>query len=431
MWSLGGWCVTWLVCCGLTILTWAALGTSERWPPDAWGRFAMLALAAVVYLAGTAGRRRGDGHIDQTGVWLLAAAIVLPAILALALLCVRRRHFLAGGIGVLAVHTVVGPLPAFPLDTGRAVVTAAIAAAVYFSAETVIPAVGRVLRRRPDGAGITGWAAFRRHRRGDGTWESPAFGTAAQNLLLARGLALGLLAAGAAVPLHGIALVALVAPIVLGDTRREQRLQNEKLVSERRRIDALTDSMTGLLNKNGFGVAAGYRHDRDRAAGRPTAVAVIDVDNFKRINDTFGHPAGDDVLRALAGLLLPSTVDKSNRGKVLRADDVVGRTGGDEFTAVLPGATAAEAREVMERLRDRVAGLEVAVTRGAGGPPVTIGVTLSIGVAEIGRKHTFSDAARQADAAAYKSKAGGRNRVTVFAPDTPVFADAVRSAVLH
>jgi diguanylate cyclase (GGDEF)-like protein len=154
---------------------------------------------------------------------------------------------------------------------------------------------------------------------------------------------------------------------------------------------AITDPLTSALNRRGLDTlypAAGGRDDEPWSAG------LVDIDGFKHINDRFGHPAGDDVLRGLVRAM----------GEVLRASDRIVRLGGEEFLVVLPAIGLAVARTIVERLREAVATAELL-------PGLTI--TVSIGVAE--RRHAESCDAllRRTDAALYQAKALGKNCVVV------------------
>lgn len=152
---------------------------------------------------------------------------------------------------------------------------------------------------------------------------------------------------------------------------------------------AMTDALTGAANR--------HRLDRDLQAlsGLPAgdvSVLMIDVDHFKQVNDRYGHAVGDDVLRRL-GKVLSARV---------RPGDVVYRYGGEEFCAMLPGASAAEARHVAERLRQAVATARM---------PGIGHVTVSVGVCT-GRPPQVSAVLERADMALYQAKHDGRNRVT-------------------
>ncbi len=161
--------------------------------------------------------------------------------------------------------------------------------------------------------------------------------------------------------------------------------------NSRRRLVALatTDPLTGLANHRTFHDRLGAEAARSARGGTPLGLVLIDLDHFKRVNDTHGHQAGDDVLREVARRL---------RGRS-RREDVVARVGGEELAWLLPGAGVAEALEAAERLRGDI--------RGADFPRVGR-VTASMGVAE----HADDGPAgllRRADLALYRAKAGGRD----------------------
>jgi diguanylate cyclase (GGDEF)-like protein len=131
---------------------------------------------------------------------------------------------------------------------------------------------------------------------------------------------------------------------------------------------------------------------RSNRTTHPFAVLMADVDNFKHYNDTNGHPAGDAVLKEVADILRKST----------RASDCVARYGGEEFCLILPVTSAAEAMQLAERIRARVAKTDF--------PGGTI--TLSLGVASVPEDAITADAAiESADASLYQAKREGRNRV--------------------
>lgn len=178
------------------------------------------------------------------------------------------------------------------------------------------------------------------------------------------------------------------------------RSTDEFAVAHRRLLqEALTDTLTQLPNR---------RHGLDFLAAEwvfaqsnalPIACLMLDIDHFKQINDTYGHAAGDAVLRELADLLKNAT----------RSEDLLFRYGGEEFAAVLPNATPRAARQIAERFRAMV---ERHVFRWE---ERIIPVRLSIGVASPSSNETSSHALLQAaDAALYQAKVGGRNRVAVI-----------------
>lgn len=160
-------------------------------------------------------------------------------------------------------------------------------------------------------------------------------------------------------------------------------------------VSARTDSQTGLWNRQGFEDRYSQSRDGRRKFDWPVSVLFIDVDHFKAVNDTFGHPAGDLVIGCVAHLI----------GESFREHDVVARMGGDEFAALLPGATLGDAAEVAERIRADVESMSVPAGEGEWNG------TVSIGVIEIERGEEMSSALERVDRALYAAKQAGRNRV--------------------
>lgn len=161
--------------------------------------------------------------------------------------------------------------------------------------------------------------------------------------------------------------------------------------------DALDrDSLTGLLKHSRIKEQLDIELSRAQRTGEQLSVVMLDLDHFKHINDTYGHPAGDKVIKAIAHLLRQR----------LRKMDAVGRYGGEEFVAVLPRCSRAEALLLMEDVRRRFS--EISFSAGE----KTFRVTLSAGLAsfEAGSQHT-DELLQEADAALYRAKSEGRNRV--------------------
>jgi diguanylate cyclase (GGDEF)-like protein len=165
---------------------------------------------------------------------------------------------------------------------------------------------------------------------------------------------------------------------------------------------AVTDPLTQLANRRRFMEALTSELSRVERFGGPLSLVLADLDDFKRINDRFGHPAGDEVLRQTARVLTQS----------LREVDLPARIGGEEFAILLPETQLAGAERLAERLRGAVAALRVGASRGE---PVE--VTASFGVAAHREGWTDADLLRAADAALYRAKLAGKNRVASEAAD--------------
>ena len=193
----------------------------------------------------------------------------------------------------------------------------------------------------------------------------------------------------AVLALSAVVIVALVL-LVARQVRSARRL----------RITALTDELTRLPNRRHLLLLAGEQERAARERGSGFGVLALDVDHFKRINDTYGHDVGDAVLRRVARAIRSA----------LREADHVGRTGGEEFVAVLPGASASAAAEVAERVRRGVEGTDFADLHPA------LAVTLSVGAAvrEAGDAG-FAATLKRADDTLYRAKEAGRNRVEMAA----------------
>ena len=158
---------------------------------------------------------------------------------------------------------------------------------------------------------------------------------------------------------------------------------------------ATRDALTGLLNRRAMVELFAREHPRVERGQGPLSIALIDIDHFKRVNDTLGHGAGDEVLRQFAAIL------KSQ----LRAADAVARWGGEEFLVLMPGTQRSEASAVMDRLRREVA----AGPFGAIAPGLK--VSFSAGLVELGLDESQDAAIDRADQALYRAKQSGRDRV--------------------
>lgn len=186
------------------------------------------------------------------------------------------------------------------------------------------------------------------------------------------------------------------------EQRSKQRLMEEiahrETLEQRLRDLAQTDDLTGLNNRRHFVERATIALDQARQADEPYCLCMIDIDNFKAINDRWGHASGDRVLCAVAEACVAT----------FRRGDPISRFGGEEFVAALPGAGLAEARTIAERLRAQVAKLEI------GEQSPDLRVTVTIGLAEAGSEDSGLDPLiERADAALYEGKRSGRNVVVV------------------
>ena len=162
---------------------------------------------------------------------------------------------------------------------------------------------------------------------------------------------------------------------------------------------AVRDALTGVHNRGYLEESLAREESRARRSGQPLGVLMIDIDHFKRCNDTHGHPAGDAVLRAVGQYVLSLT----------RGEDIFCRYGGEEFVLIMIDTTARAAWERAEALRAGVQGLTIEHEGKLIGP-----VTLSIGVAMIpDHAPDGHGALKVADAALYRAKQGGRNRVVM------------------
>ncbi|SFW91368.1 GGDEF domain-containing protein [Amycolatopsis australiensis] len=342
----------------------------------------------------------GQTHINVTSVWYLAGVVLLPpawvALLAVVLYAhlwmrvwrqVRTRpahRFVASTawamLSCFAASSVlaVSGLHGTPLQTPRGLFGLCLGAAVF-----ELVNIGLVA------AGIYLYTSQRSAADLIGTWEDNAFELAT--------LCLGGLAA-LALAEQPVLVVFVVAPLLL--------LHRYLLLKQQLQVAAVTDEKTGLLNTAGWHESAVREHARAQrrgAAGGGFAVLMIDLDHFKRINDTYGHLTGDDVLAAVAVAISGS----------VRQGDTVGRFGGEEFVVLLPGIGRADVLGIAERVRAAVGELNVVISTGSGTVRVS-GLSVSIGVA----RHpdagpTLDDVLRSADAALYRAKEAGRNRVAV------------------
>lgn len=374
-----------------------------------------LALAAALLVAAVicieAIRRLGQPSgvsRDLLSAWWLPIALLLPPIYPLlapfgvgfALYArgrratpVYRRVFSSAALGLAGAATSVTFHRAWPEATH---VSLSGAADWLTRPEVVLTAVGCAVLFSLVNSGIVAIAAHLAEPEaglGEILWDKETF------LLDLTETCVGILVAITCALSPLLLLVALPPVILLQRSLMHQQLQ----------AAARTDPKTGLLNAAAWQREADAEISRAQRAGTASgtqsgqlSMLLIDVDHFKRVNDTYGHLAGDEVLKSLAAELRQQ----------VRDSDIVGRFGGEEFTVLLPRAEAAEALAIAERLR-----------RGAGSLSIysgdaRIGVTVSIGVAVYGlHGRDLFELLAAADLALYRAKDKGRNQVCLYGGD--------------
>lgn len=368
--------------------------------PD-WLEFTILALGATVHIQLTQRqeeRRRNRTKtvlIDLTAVWVFPATLVLPATLAVLLVVLIRfqrwftarrpthnfvfssiSHSLAAALANL-YWTAMGPHDWHTLtatESLREVALILVTAVVYEAVQVVY--VGGILALGSPSPTLR-----------------TVLGSKADNLLEAITTGLGAVTAVLVVIMPPAVAIMAVVTVVFNRLAELDQLQNA----------VVTDPKTGLLNMRGWTESAERALNRVRRAGSTLAVLMVDLDHFKRINDTFGHPAGDDVLAAVATALSTAT----------RPADVVGRYGGEEFLLLLPDADTAAAELAAERVRTTIAALRIPTTDKRGAQATIDSRTASVGVAVFPRHaDDLDDLLLAADTAVYEAKEAGRNRVS-------------------
>jgi diguanylate cyclase (GGDEF)-like protein len=190
----------------------------------------------------------------------------------------------------------------------------------------------------------------------------------------------------------GISLAALLASLILAWSRSERMQELEREASQ--------DSLTGLKNRRHFEEELAAAMARSRRHGSTGALLMLDIDEFKRVNDSRGHPAGDRLIKGIAEVLRRRT----------RASDALARLGGDEFAVVLPRCTREEARQAAEAIAREV--------RDRCSEEAAVPVTVSIGVAMFGDdpRTSVATVVSEADTAMYAAKDEGRGAVRIFDP---------------
>jgi len=183
-------------------------------------------------------------------------------------------------------------------------------------------------------------------------------------------------------------------------SRRELSDQTRELeeTQGQLRLLAMTDPLTEISNRRHFMSQISEEIERTKRFGDPFSLMMIDIDNLKEVNDTYGHEAGDEVLRTFAKYCQTR----------LRSIDRLARFGGDEFIVLLVQTGWKKAKEVAERLVSEIQGLEMQIEK------ESIHITVSIGLTTIIEGSTIEGLIKRADKALYEAKNGGRNQVAIL-----------------
>lgn len=381
-----------------------AVSTAPLRVSDA-GTFAAFLLCGCISVEGSRRlgspeSRRDRAYKDLLAAWTLPVALLLPPVYAtviyvpiIALAQVRVTSLApVKRIFNLAVMMLAGFLAATtqsvltdysgPLDTA-ALVGSPYAVAVTMLAAGIFATVS---------AGLVAEAL---RRISPGATRRQALGTRDDFVIDAADICLGLLVAVIWTAAPVFVAVALLPVLLLQRTL----LHGELLQASR------TDAKTGLANPAHWREVAEREIARALRGGTPLAVLLVDIDYFKRVNDTAGHLAGDSVLAAVAEALR----------ETVRPRDLVGRFGGEEFVVLLPEVAPEVAERTAERVRERVARLRCPV----GERRAAVSVTVSIGVATLSPETAdLTSLLNASDAALYRAKSGGRDRVVKAASDS-------------
>lgn len=177
--------------------------------------------------------------------------------------------------------------------------------------------------------------------------------------------------------------------------RQIEKLKGNLAVAEEQ---GLSDGLTGLRNRRGFDITLAGEIAGAKSAGKPLSLIIADIDHFKSVNDRYGHPTGDEVLRWFARIISAN----------MKGRDTVARYGGEEFAIILPQTTIENASMLAGQIKQQ---LESQLWTKPGAPNTSLRITASFGVAQLGVNEGTSGLIQRADAKLYESKSAGRNRV--------------------
>ncbi|QKV77344.1 GGDEF domain-containing protein [Amycolatopsis sp. Hca4] len=326
--------------------------------------------------------------ISMTSVWLLPAGLLLPAQLIAALGGVLYVYLAfrswsgtrPGEFHRVAANATTMILSAFSagvvghMTIGSGVATVTLAALAFFTVNTALTGLGLYLADPKNATPVS------------------CLGNMDDNLLELSTLCVGALLV-MVLNEEPLLSVLVILPLYV--------LQRSVLIKRLEEL-ATTDQKTQLLNATTWQDGALREISRAERENGSFGAMMIDLDHFKRINDTYGHLAGDDVLKAVAAVVKQET----------RAHDLVGRFGGEEFVALLPSTSKEDAIVTAERIRQRVSELIISTTTNEGAAVDIQRQTASIGVAAYPLDgSSIEEVMASADAAVYAAKHGGRNRV--------------------
>jgi diguanylate cyclase (GGDEF)-like protein len=381
--------------------------------PSEWAAFAVLAVASVLHLESARGieRRREmaantSPYTNLKSLWVFAGLLLLPLSLVVALVAVSYGYswirvygrtiahrkifsaatFILASAAASAVLRAGGLFSEPRVPTGLWTLTVVVAAMITWWLVNFALVIGAILLAAPDASA-----------RG-------ALGNLADQLVVVAGLGLGV-AVGAlqasypwVVPILMVTVLALHRDLLLPQFQRA----------------AGTDVKTGLATPSYWASAVPVELARAESLRSTVGLLMLDLDRFKEINDTYGHPAGDRALRA---------VGESVRAEV-RQGDLVARVGGDELAVLLPGASEVEVLEVAERIRERLTTLTVSVDTADDATAIITGVPASFGAAVYPDvAGTMDQLVLAADNALLTAKRAGRNKIVSARPNPPAVTD--------
>ncbi|WP_344182745.1 GGDEF domain-containing protein [Kribbella lupini] len=375
-----------------------------------WTAFAVLAVASTLHLESARGieRRRElaantSPHTNLKCLWVFASLLLLPLSLVIPLVVtsylyswfrvygrtIAHRKIFSAATYVLASGAAAAVLragglvdePRLPTDFWSLLVVLAAAATWWLVNYALV--IGAILLSSPEAT------------------ARDALGELSHQLVICAGLGLGIAIAAVQTSYPWVVPVLMVTVLAL---------HRDLLLPQYQRA-AGVDVKTGLATPSYWANAVPLELARAESLRSSVGLLMLDLDKFKEINDTYGHPAGDRALRA---------VGESVRAEV-RQGDLVARVGGDELAVLLPGASELEVLEVAERIRDRLSALSVSVETGVNRTAIISGVPASFGAAVYPDvAGTMDQLILAADNALLTAKRGGRNQIVSARPIPPV-----------